>query len=313
MAYHAYCAQRLPDAYMIEQAMRYDSCFLASALPFMPTYAIGDLQGCCEEFESLLEMISFDRAHDTLWLVGDLVNRGPESLRTLRVVKALGDAAIAVLGNHDFHLLAAYCGVRKRGRNDTLDEILNAPDASALIDWLRTRPLAHEGTFSGIRHLMVHAGLVPQWSIDQALQFASELSNAISGEHWRATLTTLFGNTPPRWSDDLQGDQRLRCIVNILTRLRFCSADGDLDFTTNQSSASAPDGLLPWFELRDQSGRDGVIVTGHWSALGLHVSGAHIGTDTGCVWGGALTAVRLEDRAVFQQPCPLYQQANKAG
>ena len=298
---------------MIEQTMRYDSCFLASALPFMPTYAIGDLQGCCEDFESLLELISFDRANDTLWLVGDLVNRGPESLRTLRVVRALGDAAITVLGNHDFHLMAAYCGLRKRGRNDTLDEILAAPDASDLIEWMRTRPLAHQDIIAGTRYLLVHAGVAPEWAHDQAMEFGRELQAAMSGEHWRATLTTLFGNTPARWSNDLCGDERLRCIVNILTRLRFCSADGELDFKTNQGANSAPDGFLPWFELRDQSGRDGVIVTGHWSTLGLHMTGAHIGTDTGCVWGGSLTAVRLEDRAVFQQPCPLYQPVDKAG
>jgi bis(5'-nucleosyl)-tetraphosphatase (symmetrical) len=298
--------------HLSDEAMRYDSCFLASTLLSMPTYAIGDLQGCCDEFEALLEQISFDRANDTLWLVGDLVNRGPASLRTLRLVKGLGDAAVTVLGNHDFHLLAAYSGVRKAGRKDTLSEILNAPDAGDLIEWLRTRPLAHQDTIAGQRHLLVHAGLLPDWTIDQAFELGAELHDAMSGANWRSILTTLFGNSPLRWSADLRADERLRCIVNVLTRLRFCSADGVIDFETNQGAEHAPAGFFPWFELRDQSGRDGVIVTGHWSTLGLHLSGAHVGTDTGCVWGGALTAVRLEDRAVFQKPCPLYQPPDQA-
>lgn len=278
----------------------------------MSTYAIGDPQGCAAALDALLERVAFDPAHDRLWVVGDLVNRGPDSAGVLRRIIALGDAATVVLGNHDLHLLAVHAGVRRAGKGDTLDDVLQAPDAVALIDWLRHRPLAHRETLvaGGGDTLMVHAGVLPGWSVDDTMRLAAELEAALRADDWRATLATLFGNEPARWSARLTGADRLRGIVNGLTRLRFCSDDDRIDFASKDAPASAgvhfpapPDGFRAWFDIAGRRSRGTLVVFGHWSTLGLLLRDDVVALDTGCVWGGALTAVRLEDRAVFQAPC----------
>jgi bis(5'-nucleosyl)-tetraphosphatase (symmetrical) len=274
----------------------------------MSTYAIGDLQGCAASFDALLARIRFDASRDCVWLVGDLVNRGPDSLGTLRRAIALGDAASVVLGNHDLHLLAVAAGVRKAGRGDTLADILAAPDVDALLDWVRHRSLAHRASIDGVDHLMVHAGLVPGWSGDDALRLARELESALRGDDWRAVLAGLFGNEPDRWDDALTGAARRRAIVNVLTRLRWCADDGRIDFETKDApgtnAAAPPTGYRPWFDIAPRRSQGTTIVFGHWSTLGLLIRDDIVALDTGCVWGGRLTAVRLEDRAVFQVKCP---------
>jgi bis(5'-nucleosyl)-tetraphosphatase (symmetrical) len=277
----------------------------------MSTYVIGDLQGCAASFDALLERVAFDATRDRIWLVGDLVNRGPDSLATLRRVIALGDAATVVLGNHDLHLLAVSAGVRRAGRGDTLDDILAAPDAERLLDWLRHRPLAFRDTVGGADVLMVHAGVLPTWTVDDTLRHAAELAAALRGDAWRDTLANLFGNQPDLWSESLTGHERLRAIVNVLTRLRFCSADGRVDLKAKDAPALAgssfpapPHGFKPWFDIETRLTRGTLVVFGHWSTLGLMIRDDVIALDTGCVWGGQLTAIRLEDRAVFQVACP---------
>ncbi len=281
----------------------------------MSIYVVGDLQGCAASFDALLERIRFDPAVDRVWLVGDLVNRGPDSAAALRAVMGLGRAATVVLGNHDLHLLATSIGARKQGRGDTLAPLLAAPDADALLDWVRHQPLAHRETLvSGGRAvdtLMVHAGVLPGWSADDTMRHAAELEAALRADDWRDTLAVLFGNRPERWSESLTGTDRLRVIVNALTRLRFCSADGRIDFESKDAPAQAgshfpapPAGYDAWFDIDGRRSRDTLVVFGHWSTLGLTMRDDVIGVDTGCVWGGSLTAVRLEDRAVCQVACP---------
>ncbi len=281
----------------------------------MSTYAIGDLQGCAQSFDALLDRMAFDGRTDRLWLVGDLVNRGPDSLGALRRVMALGDAATVVLGNHDLHLLAVSAGVRKRGRNDTLDAVLAAPDAAPLLDWLRHRPLAHRATVRGRDVLMVHAGVLPMWSADDTMRHAVELETALRADTWRDTLAPLFGNQPDRWDDALVGDARLRVIVNALTRLRFCTDDGRIDFESKDAPAASttastnafslpPAGFKPWFDIAGRESRNTLVVFGHWSTLGILVRDDMVALDSGCVWGGALTAIRLEDGSLFQVSCP---------
>ncbi len=281
----------------------------------MPTYAIGDLQGCAASFDALLDRMAFDPVVDRLWLVGDLVNRGPDSLGVLRRVIALGDAALSVLGNHDLHLLAVAAGQRHAGRGDTLDDILAADDTGDLIDWLRRRPLAHRATIDGaggpFDAMMVHAGVLPGWSADDTIAYAAELSAALAADDWADTLGGLFGNRPDRWDDALAGRDRLRVIVNALTRLRYCSAEGRIDFAAKDAPAAAgtvfpppPAGFTAWFDAPSRRSRDTLIAFGHWSTLGVLVRDDVVALDSGCVWGGSLTAVRLEDRALVQVPCP---------
>lgn len=266
----------------------------------MSTYAIGDIQGCHDSFLRLIEACAFDPARDRLWLVGDLVNRGPHSLATLRHVKALGEAAITVLGNHDLYLLMVAEGVEKRrGKDDTLDEILAAPDRDELLDWLRRQALCHvEGDYC-----MVHAGLLPQWDVATARALAGEVEQLLSGPYYRDALTHMWGSEPAGWSDDLAGWDRMRVIVNAMTRMRFCSPEGVMEFKTKGEVADAPPGYLPWFEVPGRRSADTVLVTGHWSALGLRVEPRLLALDSGCLWGRHLTAVRLEDRKVFQVDC----------
>lgn len=276
----------------------------------MSTYVVGDLQGCARSFDELLDRVGFDARTDRVWLVGDLVNRGPDSLAVLRRVVALGDAARVVLGNHDLHLLAVAAGVRKPGRQDTLDGVMTAPDAGELLDWLRHQPLAHRETVTDVDVLMVHAGVVPGWSADETLARAREVERALRADDWVDLLARVFGNQPHRWKPELEGIDRLRVIVNVLTRLRFCSADDRLDFESKDAPVDGsgafpppPAGYLAWFDHVERRTRGTLVVFGHWSTLGLMLREDVIGLDTGCVWGGKLTAVRLEDRTLFQVPC----------
>ncbi len=266
----------------------------------MATYAIGDIQGCFDSFRRLLDACRFDPATDRLWLVGDLVNRGPASLETLRYVRALGDAAITVLGNHDLYLvMVAYGAARKRGHDDTIQPILDAPDREELINWLRRQPLCHLEN----GHCLIHAGLLPQWTASRARALAREVEAALQAEDHAEFIRHMWGSEPAAWSDDLTGWGRLRVVVNALTRLRFCTPDGIMDFTAKGEVANAPPGYLPWFEVPDRHSADTVLVTGHWSALGFRLLPNLLALDSGCLWGNHLTAVRLEDRRVFQVAC----------
>ncbi len=278
----------------------------------MPTYAIGDLQGCHARLLALLAHIDatqddVDAGAAQYIFVGDIVNRGPQSLETLRCLVNLGPRARMVLGNHDLHLLAAANGIRKSGRLDTLAPILQAHDRDDLLDWLRRQPLAllHAG------HLVVHAGVLPQWSVPQALALSDEVSQTLQGPHWRDFLSHMYGNLPARWDDALAGHERLRCIVNAMTRMRLCTPDGRM--ILDDAQPATPDGRLPWFDVPGRRSADSTVVFGHWSALGLQMRANLIGLDTGCLWGGKLTAVRLEDRALFQVDCPQYHAPAAAG
>jgi bis(5'-nucleosyl)-tetraphosphatase (symmetrical) len=265
----------------------------------MSTYAIGDLQGCLDQFEALAKRLP--DAHRFIF-VGDLVNRGPQSLATLRRVKQLSDAdrALTLLGNHDLHLLAAAAGIRPLHADDTLQEILGAPDRDELLAWLRARPLAHRE--EGI--LFVHAGVLPPWDADTTLELAAEVTRRLAASDHDAFLREMYGNEPARWSDMLTGHDRLRCVVNALTRVRLVDADGAMLLKHKDSSAKAPPGALPWFEHPARATRGTPVVFGHWSTEGLVMRENLIGLDTGCVWGGRLTALRLSDRALFQVDCP---------
>ncbi len=265
----------------------------------MSLYCIGDLQGCLSPFERLLQAIDFSPSRDTVYLLGDLVNRGPDSLGVLRRLSALGDAAQCLLGNHDLHLLALSQGVRPPGRHDTVTSILQAPDHHELLDWLRHRPMAmhHHGW------LMVHAGVLPSWSVVQTLALADEVERALRGPDLAGFLKGMYGNAPDRWDDALQGPERLRVIVNALTRMRFCTPDGAMEFATTGGPQTALPGYLPWFEAPGRATADTPVAFGHWSTLGADTAAAGGGLlnntlplDTGCVWGGCLTAARLDER-----------------
>lgn len=266
----------------------------------MPTYAIGDLQGCQDSLTRLLDEIRFDPMADRLWLVGDLVNRGPDSLAVLRFVKSLGNAAISVLGNHDFHLLALAEGFGRVHKGDTLDEILNAPDRDELLHWLRQQKLAwRQGDW-----LMVHAGVLPDWTPEDTMQRAAEAEAVLQGADYRNFFAQMYGNAPIAWDPDLQGIERLRVIVNAFTRLRYCSVAGEMEFHHKGAPGTQPAGLLPWFEVPGRKSAAATIIIGHWSTLGLINRSDLVALDTGCLWGGTLSAIRLEDRQVFAVKCP---------
>ncbi|MGB8337422.1 MAG: symmetrical bis(5'-nucleosyl)-tetraphosphatase [Burkholderiales bacterium] len=265
----------------------------------MATYAIGDLQGCYEPLQKLLRQFSFDSARDVLWFVGDLVNRGEDSLACLRFVKSLGDRAVTVLGNHDLHLLCVAEGVADGYRGDTLQEILEAPDRGEFLDWLRHRPLLHYEH----GYALVHAGLLPQWNLSQAQQLAREAEQALRGKNHKTFFAEMYGNKPDKWNEKLTGHDRLRVIINAMTRLRFCSADGHMDFDHKGSLENAPPGFYPWFEVPGRATENETIICGHWSALGLRVEKNLVALDSGCLWRSALSAFRLEDRAVFSVSC----------
>ena len=265
----------------------------------MAIYAVGDVQGCYAELARLLEDIRFDAAADKLWLVGDLVNRGPESLAVLRLVKSLGDSAITVLGNHDLHLLAVAEGVAELHRTDTLDEVLNAPDRDELLRWLRSQRMLH--TQDG--YVLVHAGLLPQWSVVQAESLAREVETALRGADYATFLAHMYGNSPHNWDDDLSGYKRLRVIVNAFTRMRICTKEGEMEFKFKGEVENIPAGYLPWFDVPRRKSRDATVIFGHWSALGLLHRKNVIALDTGCLWGGPMSAIRLDDRQLFQAAC----------
>ena len=265
----------------------------------MATYAIGDIQGCFDPLLRLLAKTGFDRNRDRLWLVGDLVNRGPQSLEVLRFVKELGEAAVTVLGNHDLHLIMLAEGASRLRSDDTLAAVLVAPDRDELLSWLRAQPLMHvEGDYA-----MVHAGLLPQWTVAKARSLAREFERALAAEDYRDLLAHLWGSEPPAWSDELSGWARMRVIVNAMTRMRFCTPAGIMEFKTKGELADAPPGYLPWFAVSGRKSADQVLVTGHWSALGLQIEPNLLALDSGCLWGRHLTALRLEDRALFQVDC----------
>jgi len=265
----------------------------------LATYAVGDLQGSFSPLKRLLEKIGFDPLRDRLWLVGDLVNRGSESLECLRFVRGLGSAAVTVLGNHDLHLLCVAEGLAKPRSSDTLQAILDAPDREDLLAWLRTRPMLHcEGEYA-----LVHAGLLPGWTVAKATALAHEVELALRGANYREFFAAMYGNEPAEWSDVLAGFDRLRVIVNAMTRMRLCTADGRMEFKHKGEPVDFPPGFIPWFDVPGRMSRDHTIICGHWSALGLKMMPRLLSLDTGCVWGRALTAVRLEDRAVFEMSC----------
>jgi bis(5'-nucleosyl)-tetraphosphatase (symmetrical) len=270
----------------------------------MATYAIGDVQGCFDELQQLLAQFSFQKDRDKLWFVGDLVNRGPKSLQVLRFAKGLGERAVVVLGNHDLHLVSEHEGFDTARKGDTFDDVLGAPDRKELVDWLRTRPMTHvEGGWA-----MVHAGLLPQWSVAKSVLLGKEVHAALTGLHYRDFLKNMYGSKPDEWNERLAGWDRLRVIVNAMTRLRFCTREGKMDLKAK--GATPPPGYDPWFALRRDKE---AIVCGHWSALGVRIAPKLAALDSGCVWGGKLTALRLEDRAVFEVPCVGYQEPGGEG
>jgi len=262
----------------------------------MATYAIGDIQGCFGTFRRLLDRIEFDGEHDRLLLVGDLVNRGPKSLEVLRWAMRNERCVATVLGNHDLHLIARALGVAARKKRDTVDDVLEARDRDDLIDWLRTRPLAHREN----GHLLVHAGILPSWSAEDAERLAAEAEEALQGREAGRILESLGEQPDHAWSERLRGLDRVRMILQVLTRLRTCTSDGIPCLDFSGPPAEAPPGCSPWFEAPNRKEKDVTVVFGHWAALGLYLGPRAIGVDTGAVWGNKLTAVRLKDRAVFQ-------------
>jgi bis(5'-nucleosyl)-tetraphosphatase (symmetrical) len=260
-------------------------------------YAIGDVQGCFDDLQALLKLIDFNSARDRLWFVGDLVNRGPKSLEVLRFIYGLGERAVTVLGNHDLHLLAVAAGAQPLQASDTLSEILAAPDRETLLNWLRHCPLMHHDSAAG--YTLVHAGIPPQWSLSDALSYAKEVEQALQDPS-SGFLEQLYGNEPSEWSESLNGWDRLRYITNALTRMRFCSATGKLNLTLKETAVTTDPQLLRWFEIEKRNTSGENIIFGHWAALRGKVNTPHVfALDTGCVWGGALTAMRLRDQKIF--------------
>lgn len=268
----------------------------------MATYAIGDVQGCFVALSQLLLTINFDASQDQLWFTGDLVNRGPQSLEVLRFIKNLGEQHITVLGNHDLHLLAVDAKTQKSNRNDTLNDILHAPDKEALLNWLKHRPLMHVD--KKWPYVMTHAGIAPMWSIDKAKTLAQEVEAALRGDEAAAFLAQMYGNEPRLWDDRLTGFPRLRCIINYFTRMRLCQRDGSLEFNYKGTLEAKPAALLPWFDVPNRANRESKIIFGHWAALGGKTNVSNIfPLDTGCVWGNCLTALRLDDEKRFAIQC----------
>ena len=265
----------------------------------MATYAIGDIQGCFHSFQSLLKKIQFNPALDNLWLVGDLINRGSGSLEVLRWVFDHQSSIVSVLGNHDLHTLVVAEGFVNAHRSDTIQPLLDAPDADTLLSWLRHQPLLHFAN----DHLMVHAGLLPAWTPSQAQLLGQEVHQALCADNYREFLKHMYGNQPVQWDEALTGWDRLRVITNAMTRLRICSQAGEMEFKFKGELSNRPAGYLPWFEIAGRASADTPVIFGHWSALGLHMANNVYALDTGCLWGVALTALRVDDKAVFQVPC----------
>ena len=266
----------------------------------MSTYAIGDIQGCLDPLLRLLDKIKFDPTYDRLWIAGDLVNRGPSSLATLRYLYSLGNAVTAVLGNHDLHFIAVAYGHKRKSSFDTLDQLLRANDCDELIDWLRHCKLLH--TDPALGYTMVHAGIPPIWNLEQATAHAREVETMLQSNYINDFLADMYGNKPCQWKNKLIGNPRLRLITNYFTRMRFCSAEGELDF--NNKTAVSSNDFLPWFAHPHHACRQEKIIFGHWAALEGRAAAANvIALDTGCVWGGCLTALRLEDGEMFRTRC----------
>jgi bis(5'-nucleosyl)-tetraphosphatase (symmetrical) len=281
----------------------------------MALYCIGDIQGCDSALGHLLDLIDFSASRDTVYVLGDLVNRGPDSAAVLRRCMRGGDALRCLLGNHDLHLLAAAHGARMPSRRDTLGTVLDAPDRHALLDWVRQQPLARAHAHAGQTLLMVHAGALPDWSTTDTLAHAQEVQAVLRSPDLPAFLQTMYGNTPDRWSEQFTGTDRLRAIVNALTRLRFCSVSGVMDFDSTESASAAPPGLMPWFDVPGRKTAGTLMAFGHWSTLGWLNRSDLLGLDTGCVWGGCLSAVRfgatLDDRELLQVQCEQAQAPGK--
>jgi bis(5'-nucleosyl)-tetraphosphatase (symmetrical) len=258
----------------------------------MALYAIGDIQGCNAAFDALLRAVGFRPSRDKLWLVGDLVNRGPDSLGVLRKVMSLGRSAVAVLGNHDLHLLATVAGRRELSPADTFHEVLAAPDAGRIIDWLRHRPLLHYDARAG--RVLVHAGIPPGWTLSQARTQAREVERLLRGRRWRSALRSMYGNEPAAWSEKLDRASKRRYTINALTRMRYCDRRGRLNLGESGPPGTQPKGLVPWFDAPKRKTAGLHIVFGHWAALGLYQREDVTALDSGCVWGGSLTAVRLD-------------------
>ena len=271
----------------------------------MATYAIGDVQGCYDALQRLLDLVRFDPAQDQLWFAGDLVNRGPQSLQTLRFVRKLGNKAVTVLGNHDLHLLAVAHG-GKPSRRDTLDDILRAPDCDELLDWLRRQPLLHMPDHSPFA--MLHAGLPPQWTLADAQRCAREVEARLQRSDYKKLLGDMYGDEPRTWSSDLRGMRRLRFIINCFTRVRYCDSEGRLDLRQKGKPGSQPHDLMPWFAVPKRRSLERMLICGHWSTLGrVHWPEYRLyGLDTGCLWGGRLTALKLEDQSQHAINCEGY-------
>ena len=268
----------------------------------MAVCVIGDVQGCHGALQALLRRVRYSADRDRLWFVGDLVNRGPDSLAVLRFVRSLGEGAVTVLGNHDLHLLAVAAGVCPPRREDTLDAVLKAQDREDLLDWLRHRPLLHHDQQTGF--LMIHAGLPPQWDLARARACAQEVEAVLASDRHGAFFHHMYGDTPRRWSEELKGWERLRFITNCLTRLRYCTPAGDLVLDRKGPPSPCDREILPWFRIPGRASAGLSIVCGHWAALGRHRENGVWALDSGCVWGGALTALRLDPAPVWcSQPC----------
>lgn len=268
----------------------------------MNTYVIGDIQGCFKSLIELLDLIHFQPQTDQLWCAGDLVNRGPDSLLVLRFLLDLPRPPVVVLGNHDLHLLAAYYGYGRADPSDTLQAVLEAPDSGLLCDWLRQQPLVHLDENYG--YTLLHAGLLPQWTSAQAKQYAGEVETLLKSDECKTFFAHMYGKTPDQWNEQLVGWERLRCIVNVLTRIRFCTLEGKLDFSYKGVMGGQPEGLYPWFEVPGRKSTSEKIIFGHWAALNGQVFLPGLfALDTGCVWGRQLTAMRLEDQKLFQVKC----------
>jgi bis(5'-nucleosyl)-tetraphosphatase (symmetrical) len=282
----------------------------------MALYLIGDVQGCDGALQRLLDEISFSASRDTLYLLGDLVNRGPDSAAVLRRLMGYGAAAHSLLGNHDLHLLAVAHGARQPGRHDTLQGILQAPDRPALLQWLRQQRMAILKNVRGHQVLMVHAGVLPAWTATKTIAFASEVETALQAPEVGDFLRQMYGNEPAQWSDALTGTTRLRVIVNALTRLRFCDAAGRMEFDAKEGANAAPEGYLPWFDVPGRQTADVTVAFGHWSTLGWLARTDVLALDTGCVWGGCLSAVRLAEAGTSLAPQLIQvkcEQAQKPG
>ena len=269
----------------------------------MALYCIGDIQGCDDALDRLLDTLAFSPSRDTIFVLGDLVNRGPDSLAVLRRLIGYGTSARCLLGNHDLHLLAVAAGARKRKRKETIGDILDAPDRDQLIDWVRSRPMAYHER--GV--LMVHAGVLPAWTCERTLALAGELQAVLSGSDHRDFLHHMYGDEPAAWDERLTGHDRLRVIVNALTRLRFCSAEGVMEFEFKEGADRGPEGYLPWFDVPGRRTADVAVAFGHWSTLGWLGRDDVYALDGGCVWGGHLVALRLDDAGaheVIRVKCP---------